>query len=356
MKKVGSQNILQSTPLPNDAARLRTIAEHIAGEVVTSLATETILYFDIQFQPHPIIGCTRLIQVKRARLSPLHIAGQLHPAMAITALTDIPQGTTVIVAGEGDTRYSLLHQHHKAPHITPNVCYDYHHCKCGCIHIEVKTTRAVTVGEPLLYDEHMPGAQRTLLVQFDGSYKPNTKQGGAGIAAFLVAENDMQLVEWQAVAIAQCPDNIYAETIGCQYATALAAKWFTLLADDGPTRVIIQGDILPLIQYLNYNARLRYPGIQHILLDIKRTALQQLPWHTYAYLPREGNMLADYLAGEGALHIPPSNGETVVVNPPLPASLHCRLQIYQAIEERSVTLTENPPPHPGLLLARSSRT
>ena len=149
--------------LPNDAARLRTIAEHIAGAVVTSLATETILYFDIQFQPHPIIGCTRLIQVK---LSPLHIAGQLHPAMAITALTDIPQGTTVIVADEGDARYSLLHQHHKAPHITPNVCYDYHHCKCGCIHIEVKATRAVAEGEPLLYDEHMPGAQRTCTVRW----------------------------------------------------------------------------------------------------------------------------------------------------------------------------------------------
>ena len=180
------------------------------------------------------------------------------------------------------------------------------------------------------------------LVQFDGSYKPRTKQGGAGIAAFLVAEKDMQLVEWQAVAIARCPDNIYSETIGCPYATTLAAKWFTLLAEDGPTRVIIQGDILPLIQYLNYNARLRYPGIQHILLDIKRTALQQLPSHTYAYLPREGNMLADYLAGEGALQTPPSNGETVVVNPPLPASLRRRLQIYQAVEERSVTLTEKP--------------
>ena len=186
-----------------------------------------------------------------------------------------------MVADEGDTRYSLLHQHDKVPHVSPNVCYDYYHCKCGCIHIEVKTTRAVAEGEPLLFDEHMPGARRTLLVQFDGSYKPKTRQGGAGIAAFLVTDKDMQLVEWQTVAIARCPDNIYAETIGCQYATTLAAKWFTLLASDGPIRVIIHGDILPLIQYLNYNARLRYPGIQHILREIKRIALQQLPCHTY---------------------------------------------------------------------------
>ena len=92
----------------------------------------------------------------------------------------------------------------------------------------------------------------------------------------------------------------------------------------------------------NYNAKLRYPGIQHILLDIKRTALQQLPCHTYAYLPREGNVLADYLAGEGAERLPPSDGEAVTVNPPLPADLRRRLQIYQAVEERSVTLTEKP--------------
>ena len=154
----------------------------------------------------------------------------------------------------------------------------------------------------------------------------------------------MQLIEWQAVSIARCPDNIYAETIGCQYATLLAAKWYALLSGDGPVRVVIQGDILPLIQYLNYNARLRYPGIQHILLEIKRVALQQLPCHTYAYLPREGNMLADYFAGEGALQPPPPCGEALAlaVNPPHPAKLRNKLQIYQAIEERSITLDEKP--------------
>ena len=88
-------------------------------------------------------------------------------------------------------------------------------------------------------------------------YKPRTQRGGAGTAAFLVQHNRMQLLEWQAIAIAQCPDNIYAETIGCQQATLLAAQWYAKLAPDGPLHVVIQGDILPLIQYLNYNARLR---------------------------------------------------------------------------------------------------
>ena len=96
----------------------------------------------------------------------------------------------------------------------------------------------------------------------------------------------MQLLEWQAIPIAQCPDNIHAETIGCQQATQLAAQWYAKLAPDGPLNVLIQGDILPLIQYLNYNARLRYAGMQKHLIDIKQTALLNLPNHTFVYLPR----------------------------------------------------------------------
>ena len=182
------------------------------------------------FSPCREPGCTRLIQTAITRLSPLHLAGQLHPALAITALQEIAAGATVLIADEHDTRYSLLHQHSHAPHQQPNVTYEHYHCRCGCIHIAVKTTRSVRKREMLLYTEHTPSATRTLLVQFDGSYKPRTQQGGAGTAAFLVQHNRMQLLEWQAIAIAQCPDNIYAETIGCQQATLLAAQWYAKLA------------------------------------------------------------------------------------------------------------------------------
>ena len=65
----------------------------------------------------------------------------------------------------------------------------------------------------------------------------------------------------------------------------MAAQWYAKLAPDGPLHVVIQGDILPLIQSLNYNARLRYAGIQQHLIDIKHTALLELPNHTFAYLP-----------------------------------------------------------------------
>ena len=200
---------------------------------MASLATETILHFSITFQAlavHPTAASHHHSTV------PLHLAGQLHPALALTTLCEVPARATVLITDEHDARYSLLHQHSKAPHIQPNVYYDHYSCRCGCIHIAVKTTRALPKGEMLLYNDNQTPAMRTLLVQFGGSYKPRARQGGAGIAAFLVENNRMQLLEWQAIAIAHCPDNIYAETIGCRQATQLAAQWYAKLAPDGPLK------------------------------------------------------------------------------------------------------------------------
>ena len=173
----------------------------------------------------------------------------------------------------------------------------------------------------LLYNDQSNMTTRVLLVQFDGSYKPRLKRGGAGVAAFLVEQQCMKLLDWQAVAIANCPDNIHAETIACEQATLLAAEWYAKLAPEGSITVIIQGDILPLIQFLNYTARLRYAGVQQHLLNIKQTALHQLPNHSFTYLPREGNAIADYLAGAGAEFLPPAAGIDTYSQSPTPSQL-----------------------------------
>ena len=88
----------------------------------------------------------------------------------------------------------------------------------------------------------------------------------------------MRLLDWQAMAIAACPDNIYAETIACEQATLLAAEWYAKLAPDGKLTVIIQGDILPLIQFLNYNARLRYAGVQTTSYQYQATCAPSTPY------------------------------------------------------------------------------
>lgn len=87
-------------------------------------------------------------------------------------------------------------------------------------------------------------------------------------------------------------------------------------------------DILPLIQYLNYSARPRCPGIQQRLIDIKNRALQQLPHHAFAYLPRERNALADHLADLGTNSEPPQEGGEIYSNPPLPDRLCHKINLY----------------------------
>ena len=359
MRKGGLSEVPPSHPEPNSPPVIRTICEEIAGAVVASLATETILHFGITYQPLPAPGCTRLIQSAVTRLSPLHLAGQLHPSLAITAVCELPVGATVLITDQGDTRYSLLHQHSKAPHVVPNIRYDYYPCRCGSIHVAAKTTRRVRQGEMLLYNDQGNMTTRVLLVQFDGSYKPRLKRGGAGVAAFLVEQQCMKLLDWQAVAIANCPDNIHAETIACEQATLLAAEWYAKLAPEGSITVIIQGDILPLIQFLNYTARLRYAGVQQHLLNIKQTALHQLPNHSFTYLPREGNAIADYLAGAGAEFSPPAAGVDTYSQSPLPPALLSKANLYHLPLQQSLTLNEHPAhplPAPGGLLATASHT
>ena len=247
---------------------------------------KTIMHFQITFQPLPVPGCTRLIQSAVTRLSPLHLAGQLHPVTSYHSTARAPPGTTILITDQHDTRYSPLHQHSKAPHVISNIKYDYYPCRCGCVHIAAKTTRSVQQGEMLLYNDQYTNATRTLLVQFDGSYKPRTKKGGAGAAAFLVEAQQMKLLDWLAIAIAECPDNIHAETIACEQATQLAAEWYGKLAPEGGLTVIIQGDILPFIQFLNYNARATLCGVQQHLINIKQNCAASTP-KSLLHLPSE---------------------------------------------------------------------
>ena len=134
-EKGGLNQVPPAHPEPNSPPIIRAICEQIAGAVVASLATETILHHQITFQPLPAPGCTRLLQ---SAVTPLHLAGQLHPSLAITALRELPPGATVLITDQHDTRYSLLHQHSKAPHATPNVKYECYPCRCGSVHIPPK--------------------------------------------------------------------------------------------------------------------------------------------------------------------------------------------------------------------------
>ena len=82
-EKGGLADTPTTHPPANNPPLIRATCEQIAGAVVASLATETILHHNITFQPLPEPGCTRLIQTAITRLSPLHLAGQLQASCTL---------------------------------------------------------------------------------------------------------------------------------------------------------------------------------------------------------------------------------------------------------------------------------
>lgn len=84
-----------------------------------------------------------------------------------------------MVIGEHDKRRALLRQHCLLPGRTPNVRYDTYLCECGQAHVAViTTTKNIEVGDVLVHDVGLHTSGVTLLVQFDGSYKPRWQVEG----------------------------------------------------------------------------------------------------------------------------------------------------------------------------------
>ena len=161
-------------------------------------------------------------------------------------------------------------------------------------------------------------------------------------------------------------DNIEAETIACQYLVEEVAELSQQLLQQRQItpRVIIQGDILPVIKYFQFAGRLRRMDLALPLESIRTTVSRFLPRALFIYLPRVANSIADDLAGQASRFLLSKcqrDGRTSLkhaghtsINPTLPIPL---LQIggfhIQSCEPpwmtRVITLVEQPHIDHGLL-------
>ena len=74
-----------------------------------------------------------------------------------------------------------------------------------------------------------------------------------------------------------------------------------LLSSRGLTpKVVIQGDILPVIKYFQFTGRLRKLDMHQPLESIRATVSLHLPHNLFIYLPRVANGIADDLAGQAS--------------------------------------------------------
>ena len=138
--------------------------------------------------------------------------------------------------------------------------------------------------------------------QFDGSCMHEDSLGGAGYVIYVIEGGRSRVIACRSVALPHCSDNIEAEIMACLYLVEEAAVVVKqLLSNRGLTpKVVIQGDILPVIKYFQFAGRLRRLDMHQPLESIRATVSLHLPCSLFIYLPRVANSIADDLAGQAS--------------------------------------------------------
>ena len=123
--------------------------------------------------------------------------------------------------------------------------------------------------------------------------------GGAGYVVYAIEGGQSRVIACRAVALPQCSDNIEAEIMACLYLVEeVSVLVKQLLTSRRLTpKVVIQGDILPVIKYFQFAGRLRRLDMHQPLECIRTTVSLHLPYALFLYLPRVANSIADDLAG-----------------------------------------------------------
>ena len=138
--------------------------------------------------------------------------------------------------------------------------------------------------------------------QFDGSSQREERIGGAGYVVYAIEGGQSRVIACRAVALPQCSDNIEAEILACLFLVeevSVAVKQLLTQRAISP-KVVVQGDILPVIKYFQFAGRLRRLDMNQPLECIRTTVSRHLPHALFLYLPRVANSIADDLAGQAS--------------------------------------------------------
>ena len=202
--------------------------------------------------------------------------------------------------------------------------------------------------------------------QFDGSCMREETLGGAGYVIYVIEGGRSRVIACRSVALPHCSDNIEAEIMACLYLVEeISVVVEQLLSSRGLTpKVVIQGDILPVIKYFQFAGRLRRLDMHQPLESIRATVSLHLPHSLFIYLPRVANGIADDLAGQASQFLlaryrsDPStfnrNAGPVSIKPSFPTGLFqvggFHIQSFeQSWSQPILTLVERPSIDHGLL-------
>lgn len=227
----------------------------------------------------------------------------LFPKKALVANQRQEKHEILGVLHHKDPRLSLLRQQQiKYPTPTCMVKLFPMQCQRGKIHIQIVAVGNVEPNNILTLQ--VGQSDPILLFQFDPSAHKKNQKGGAGIAVFKITSTNTELLHWEAWAIPTCKDNIEAEGERLSSNVTDCGRHVERqpLLDQPIQSGVLQRDILPILNYLTYQAKWKNT---HVLPDLEqcRAILSRLTDRLQLqYAPRGCNKIADWLAGVGPQH------------------------------------------------------
>ena len=230
-------------------------------------------------------------------LTATHLEAALGPKKALIATKPFTHGDTIAILHPHDPRLSFVKIHTDNTGPVGVIDLIPRACQCGRIHIHIVATMPIGTNVLLIFRPLTESPR--YLVQFDGSCHRKEKAGGAGIVVLLVTQHTITLLHWEALALPNCQDNVEAEARAWNRALVVLSK---LLAHAQPhiqhaDTGILQGDILPIVSYLKYQARSRRTNLLDTLTSSRQLFASMSTTVDPRYAPRERNKLADFFAG-----------------------------------------------------------
>ena len=239
--------------------------------------------------------------------------------------------------GSSDVRLRLLPtQYRRLPFPAATATLLPYTCSCGFIHMKLQATNDVPNDAILLIGE--ASDWQGCPVQFDGSAHKRTQTGGAGVSLLQVTQEATTLVRWKSIPLVPCADNVIAEAKACLAAVLLAVEYHEqCLARGIPQKgIVLQGDILPLLNYLQGKGRVKRPEVVRILEECQNLLAGAPFIFRLVYLPRECNKLADYFAGQA------SAKAKVHFDQPLAVAAHRALPPYHLAQKLGFAIESGP--------------
>ena len=241
----------------------------------------------------PEKGCLADRVVEVIAPMPLAFAAALACPHRLVATTgDVIAG---LVGGTRDPVLMLMMQQHDEVWGAANAELRVEECHCGEVHTRAVATQAIPAGAQVRCGLWHSGDSAWLL-QFDGSGQRDGLAGGAGWVLCQVGADNMA-VDWGAVPIAPCSDNLVAEAIGLDAGLWAALAHIASAEGLGTGQLVVQGDVLPHLQFMRYEGRSKRSDIVQVLSHLRTFVSHRIRAIRYLHLPRKANKIADRLAG-----------------------------------------------------------